>query len=267
MRSSQRPGVDPREYIIEKRLGEVRHIVPVVSYKGGVGKTVLSCMMTLALRDRGRSVGILDLDFTNPSVHIVLGIDPGRTRPIEERGLRPPEIRGVRVMTLSYYTRDLPAPMRGGELDNVFKEILSITVWDRLDYLVVDLPPGLSDIVLDTIKYLGTRSRPIVVSTPSRLSVTPTLNMVRLLREAGIRLLGVVINLYRGERLYIETLEKSLYREGVDILGRLGLDEGLEEALGDIDRLRETRLYREVGELVSRIEQILAREASEEKSL
>ncbi|MEM3948575.1 MAG: P-loop NTPase, partial [Zestosphaera sp.] len=103
---------DPRRLVIEDRLKGVERVVPVMSPKGGVGKTVVSVLIALALVDEGLKVGVLDLDVTNPSIHLALGVDT-QLRPSEERGVIPPDVKGVKVMTVAYYSSGNPLTLRG----------------------------------------------------------------------------------------------------------------------------------------------------------
>jgi ATP-binding protein involved in chromosome partitioning len=225
--------IDPRDHIIKIRISQIENLIPVISYKGGVGKSVISSLLGLALNELGYKVGLLDLDFTNPSLHIILGTDLDKTRPVEEKGVLPPEIiERLKLMSIAFYTRDNPTPLRGSELTEVFKEIFTITIWRDLDYLIIDMPPTLTDVTLNMLNYFRKNIRPLIISSASLLSIKPTINIHKILRE----------------------IKRSFEEEGLEFLGFLSYDPYLEKALGSIDRLRETRVYKEIrSEIVNKV--------------
>ena len=118
---------DPRIAIIEKRFQNVRRVVAVSSGKGGVGKSTIAAALALSLRDRGHSVGLLDLDFTSPATHVILGVEG--LYPEEEYGIVPPLAHGLRYMSITYYSVDKPTPLRGEDVSNAIIELLAITRW------------------------------------------------------------------------------------------------------------------------------------------
>ncbi len=236
---------DPRRLVIEERLKSVRRVVPVMSPKGGVGKTVMSALTALTLAEKGLRIGILDLDVTNPSIHLALGVD-SRLKPSEERGVIPPEVWGVRVMSVAYYSEGNPLPLRGFELVDVVREVLAITVWGALDYLIVDTPPGMSDVFMEVLNNVR-RVEPLVVTTPSPLSLKPVKSLLKILREVGVPVLGLVENM--SDRPSEHVL--SLCREyGVRYLGNVPNDPFLNASVGDVDTMRRTQAFRRVEELL-----------------
>ncbi len=240
---------DPRLVAVVERLKEVRAVVPFLSSKGGVGKTLVSVTTALALVRKGLRVGLLDLDVTNPTVHLVLGVRPGDLAPKEEYGVVPPEVSGVRVMSTVFYTLGKPTPLRGDSISSAIRELLSITRWGPLDVLVVDTPPGMSDELLELLTYIR-RFSSFLVTTPSRLSLESTTRLAELVTG---RVAGVVLNMAweipeEAARL-ADRLSVPLYT--------LPYDSSVEVALGDPKRLAETNFAKAVntylGERVLRL--------------
>jgi len=234
---------DPRLVAVGERLREVRAVVPFLSSKGGVGKTLVSVATALALRKRGARVGLLDLDVTNPTVHVVLGIRPGSVAPREEYGVVPPEVSGVRVMSSVFYTLGRPSPLRGESISSAIRELLSITRWGPLDVLVVDTPPGMSDELLELLTYIR-RFSSFLVTTPSRLSLESTARLAELV--AG-RVIGVVLN-----------MAWEVPEEAVRLADRLSAplyvipyDSSVEVSLGNPEKLAETRFAKAVDAYVA----------------
>lgn len=230
--------LDPRLMIISKRFSGVKRIIAVMSNKGGVGKTVVATGLALAAVEKGLKTGLLDLDFTNPSTHIALGVDPGKIAPKEEKGIIPPVVHGIKYMTLAFYTGDNPVPLRGRSVDEVFKELLAITRWGELDLLVIDTPPGLGDENLDLLTYLGNKLETVLVATPSRLSITSVEKIIRMLKDANYKINGLVENM--SEKLVLKEL---CGRHGIRYLGHIPYDSKLENILGDADAFKHTVFY------------------------
>jgi ATP-binding protein involved in chromosome partitioning len=234
---------DPRLEIIGRRLEKVGEIIAVSSGKGGVGKSVVASALALSLRDMGHSVGLLDLDFTSPSTHVILGIEG--LYPEEEYGIVPPLAHGMRYMSITYYSLDRPAPLRGADVSDAIIELLAITRWGELDYLVIDMPPGIGDATLDTIRLVD-GIRFLVVTTPSKVAYETVRKQITLLRELEVPILGVVENMVMKETNYIQ---EQVDADGARYLGAVEYDAELEDSLGDVEALRETEFYRTISKL------------------
>src|SRR3990172_12608597 len=160
--------VDPRTSIINERLSKIGRIMAVSSGKGGVGKSMVATALALSLAKEGCRVGLFDLDFTGPSTHIILGV-PSNVQPKEDKGIVPPTFEGLAYMSLVYFVGDNPAPLRGADVSNALLELLSITQWGELDFLIIDMPPGIGDVVLDLVRLIQ-RIEFLIVTTPSLLA-------------------------------------------------------------------------------------------------
>ncbi|WP_058371164.1 P-loop NTPase [Pyrodictium occultum] len=239
--------LDPRLAGARQMLSRVRAVVPVMSAKGGVGKTLVAVIAALHAARRGRRTGLLDLDVTSPSAHIALGVDPGSLQPEEKNGVVPPLVAGVRFMTVAYYTWDRPTPLRGQAVDDAIREVLAVTNWGELDLLIVDTPPGLRDEALDTLEYLPD-PRVVAVATPSRLARAGVERLLALLEEQG-QPRYLLVNMYAGG----DGLEDLAEKYGARYLGRVRLDPSVEEALGDPEKLLSTGMARDVAEAVDRL--------------
>jgi len=240
---------DPRLAVIERRLARVARVVPVMSSKGGVGKTLLSCLLALALSERGANVGLLDLDVTNPTAHVVLGADLSKF-PEEDKGVVPPFMGGVKFMSVAYYSGENPLPLRGWEVDNVVREVLAVTIWGDLDFLVIDTPPGIGDEVLDVLGYFP-KCEPLVVATPSPLTVASVRRLLRLLTEIiDGELIRVVENMARSDSSVIADMAKEFR---VKFLGKVRYDGDIDCAVGDVNALRKTRMYEDVVAIAEKI--------------
>ncbi|AFL94690.1 hypothetical protein CL1_0482 [Thermococcus cleftensis] len=240
--------IDPRVKGIEGRLEKVKRIIPVVSGKGGVGKSLVSTTLALVLAEKGYKVGLLDLDFHGASDHVILGFEPEEF-PEEEYGVIPPTVHGIKFMSIVYYSEDKPTPMRGMEISDALIELLAITRWDELDYLIIDMPPGLGDQFLDVLRFLR-RGEFLVVATPSKLSMNVVGKLLTLLKERKHRVLGIVENLKLDDERNIEELAK---RFDVPYLTGIPLYSDLEEKIGKPDELLKTEFAERIREVAGKV--------------
>ena len=226
--------MDPRLSVIEDRLSKIRRIIAVASGKGGVGKTLIASSLSLLLAKEGFKVGLLDLDFHGPSCDIVLGIRD--VFPKEEKGLIPPKIYGISFMSIIYFAEDHPLPLRGKEISNAIIELLAITRWGKLDFLIVDLPPGMGDEALDTIRLMRNNEF-LIVTTPSILSLGVVTRLVRFLRKINANIIGIIENMRVEEN---DIIKKFAEENDIKYLGYIRYDRTVESALGNIDKLLKT---------------------------
>ncbi|MCD6323796.1 MAG: P-loop NTPase [Desulfurococcales archaeon] len=218
-----------------------------MSSKGGVGKTLVSVSLALALSDLGRKVGLLDLDITNPSAHVALGMKL-KDLPEEEKGVKPPEVGGVEFMTIAYYTKDNPTPLRGWEIDNAVREILAITIWGELDYLLIDTPPGMSDELLDVITFFKP-AEPLVVATNSPLAIKSVERLLKLLKEE-LTVKGVVENMASGASSLVKDLCTA---HSVSYLGAIGFDPQIDSKLGSLEGIKSSSFFRDVTRIARKL--------------
>ena len=239
--------VDPRTSIISVRLGNVGRIVAVSSGKGGVGKSLIASTLALALTKQGYEVGLFDLDFTSPSTHIILGIEG--VQPKEDKGIVPPVVNGLKYMSIVYYSGDYASPLRGADVSNALIELLSITRWGKLDFLVIDMPPGIGDATLDLIRLIKNVEF-LVVTTSSQLAFETVRKLVKLLKELKVPVAGVVENMKMGDSKNIQQQTRKL---GLSFLGEIPYDTQVEEAIGNKNRLASTVFAKKVEEIASKI--------------
>jgi ATP-binding protein involved in chromosome partitioning len=227
--------VDPRTSVINKRLSRIKRILAVSSGKGGVGKSMVATAMALSLAKDGCSVGLFDLDFTGPSTHIILGV-PKNVQPKEDKGIVPPTVEGLSYMSLVYFISDSPSPMRGIDVSNALIELLSVTQWGELDFLIIDMPPGIGDAVLDLIR-LVKHIEFLIVTTPSLLAFEVVKKQMRLLRELKMPIVGVVENMKTDKE---NGISKATEKLGIRYLGAIPYDSMVEESIGNPAKLQCT---------------------------
>lgn len=239
--------VDPRTSIVDERLKNVNRIIAVSSGKGGVGKSLIASTFALVLARKGFKVGLFDLDFTSPSTHIILGI--GILQPKEEKGIIPPEVLGLKYMSIIYYSGDYATPLRGTDVSNALIELLAITRWERLDYLILDMPPGIGDATLDLIRLIR-KIEFLIVTTPSKLAFETVKKLSSLLKTQKVQILGLVENMKMNQS---EAIRLDTRKLGLHFLGEIPYDTEVEGTIGNGDELLETTLAQKVIGIVGRI--------------
>ena len=236
--------MDTRISVIDKRLSNIKNVISVASGKGGVGKSLIASSLALILSKKGYKVGLLDLDLYGPSSHIILGVK--NVLPEEEKGIIPPKVNNICFMSIVYFTEDKPSPFRGIDVSNIIIELLAITQWGRLDYLVIDMPPGIGDETLDVIRLIK-KSRFLVVTTPSKVSMAAVGKLLTLLKELKLPIVGVVENMKMNNSGYVKNI---VSKERIRYLGSIPFDTKIEEAIGAPLRLYKTSFMKKLEDIV-----------------
>ena len=235
--------VDPRISVIDERLRQVSRIIAVSSGKGGVGKSMVATTLALTLA-KSSKVGLFDLDFTSPSTHLILGVK--KVLPKEDKGIVPPEVKGLVYMSLIYYSKDQAVPLRGADVSNALIELLAVTQWGKLDFLIIDLPPGIGDAVLDLLR-LVKRVEFLIVTTPSLLAFETVKKQATLLMELKFPIIGVIENMKMSNS---DSIQLETGKLGLNFLGEIPYDPKVEEAIGKKNKLLETMIAEKIREIL-----------------
>ncbi|MEW5978033.1 MAG: Mrp/NBP35 family ATP-binding protein [Acidobacteriota bacterium] len=174
-------------------IPDVRNTIAVASGKGGVGKSTVAANLAIALRQSGASVGLMDADVYGPSIPILMGAsEPPQ---VSENRIIPPIVHGVKMISMGYFLpKDKAVIWRGPMLHKMVQQFLGEVVWEDLDYLVIDLPPGTGDIQLSlcqTIPLTGA----VIVSTPQDLALEVASKAIAMFQQLNTRILGVIENM------------------------------------------------------------------------
>lgn len=173
----------------------VKHIIGVVSGKGGVGKSLVTSLLAAEMRRRGHSVGILDADITGPSIPKSFGLR-GRLS-ADEDGINPALTEsGIKVMSLNLMLPqdDMPVAWRGPVITGILNQFWGETNWEDVDYMFVDMPPGTSDVFL-TVMQSFPLDGIVTVSAPQELVAMIVGKAVNLAHDLNVPVLGLVENM------------------------------------------------------------------------
>jgi ATP-binding protein involved in chromosome partitioning len=232
--------LDPRITVISDRLRPIKRIIAVSSGKGGVGKSLVATALALTLAEKNSKVGLFDFDFTSPSTHLILGAKD--LHPTENKGLVPPIVKGLEYMSLVYYSGDYAAPLRGVDASNALIELLAVTIWRDLDYLIIDSPPGIGDAMLDLIRLIP-RIEFLLVTTSSQLAFETVRKQVALLQDLKIPILGIIENMKMADPKNVKQQTEQL---GLKFLAEIPYDLTVEEALGNPEGLLKTAFAQKI---------------------
>lgn len=176
-------------------LPNIKNIIAVASGKGGVGKSTTAVNLALALHAEGAAVGILDADIYGPSQVMMLGI-AGRAMSTDDGySLQPKSNHGVEMMSMGLMAgEDTPMVLRGPMVTKAMMEMLTQTNWSKLDYLIIDLPPGTGDIQL-TLAQRVPVSGAVIVTTPQNIALLDAQRALKMFEKVNVPVLGVVENM------------------------------------------------------------------------
>ncbi|MCR4403634.1 MAG: Mrp/NBP35 family ATP-binding protein [Firmicutes bacterium] len=197
---SDEPHPDKGKSAIEKlpqsQFNDIRHVVAIMSGKGGVGKSSVTALLATAFARQGYSVGVLDADITGPSIPKMFGIK--KRADSFEFGLLPVQSETLKIPVMSINLllphEDDPVIWRGPIIANVVKQFWTDVVWGDLDYLFVDLPPGTGDAPLTVMQSLPLDGI-VIVSSPQDLAVMVVKKAIKMARILKTQLLGLVENM------------------------------------------------------------------------
>jgi len=245
----ERVVVKPRPAPIagQAKLQGVRHVVAVHSGKGGVGKSTIAVNLAAALA-HGRGgrgslkVGLLDADIYGPSAPILLGVSKRAALNDDRSGIAPIEAHGMKAMSLGFLMPQGKAlAWRGSLVDEGLPQLLTDVAWGELDYLVVDLPPGTSDVHLALAGCVALAGV-ITVTAPGQISAQDVRRGMEMFADIAVPCLGIVENFAgvvcrrcgHAESLFGAGGGDELVREtGIPILARLPFLPEVEAAAGD----------------------------------
>jgi len=215
----------------------IRNVIAVGSGKGGVGKSTTAVNLAVALAKLGARVGLLDADIYGPSVPAMLGLN-GRPESPDNKSIEPMRAFGVETMSIGYLIEDeTPMIWRGPMATSAMTQFFNDTLWDDLDYLLIDLPPGTGDIQLTLTQKIPLAGA-VIVTTPQDIATLDARKALKMFEKVEVPVLGIL------ENMAVHTCSNCGHREhlfgdgggermaaqyGVPLLGSLPLEIGIRE--------------------------------------
>ena len=234
-------------------LSSVKHVIGIVSGKGGVGKSSVTSLMAITMARKGYKVGILDADITGPSIPKMFGIKEKAYA--DEIGMYPVKSKGgIDVMSVNLLLENDTDPVlwRGPILGNVVKQFYTDVIWKDIDYLFVDMPPGTGDVAITVYQSLKLDGI-IIVTSPQDLVSMIVEKAVKMADLMQVPIIGVVENYSyfhcpdngKDYQIFGEShIEEILQKYGLLLLNRLPIDPTIANLCdqGDIESIEKNKL-------------------------
>jgi len=258
------------EELLSKNMQQINTKILVLSNKGGVGKSFVAVNIAVGLSKRKANVGLLDADLHGPSVAMMLGFE-GKKLPQSQNGIAPYLVNSnlVAISMASFLDNpDAPIIWRGPLKTSVLRQLLAEVNWGKLDYLIIDSPPGTGDEPLSVCQLIQSLTGAIVVTTPQDISLLDVKKCINFLRHLSIPILGIVENMsgftcpHCGKNIDIFKSgggEKAAKELGVPFLGRIPFDPRIVEISDNsrafVEVFPDTEPAKVIEEICSIIEQ------------
>ena len=230
---------NPQNFMAEQNVfSDVKHVIGVVSGKGGVGKSMVTASLANLMAEKGYRVGILDADITGPSIPKMYGLHgPAQA---DDNGIYPPLAENdIKVMSINLLMPDEEAPViwRGPVISGMVKQFWTDVIWGELDYLFVDMPPGTGDVPLTVFQSLPLDGI-VIVSSPQDLVQMIVKKAYHMAKSMNVPILGIVENYSYlvcpdcGKKISVfgeSHIEEIAGKMDLKVLGKMPIDPSLAE--------------------------------------
>lgn len=196
-----KPMISEEDFNLQESLGRIKHVIIVMSGKGGVGKSTVSSNIASKMSQKGYSVGLMDIDITGPNIPKMFGVEDEQieVEDINSRRMLMPVIvpPSLKIMSMAFLlpSRDSPVVWRGPVKMTAIRQFLEDVYWGELDYLVVDMPPGTGDEAISIIQLIPKADGVVIVTTPQDVSLLDSRKSITFSAEAKIPIIGIVENM------------------------------------------------------------------------
>ncbi len=192
-----KPMISAEDFKLQENLGKIKHVIIVMSGKGGVGKSTVSSNIAATLSMMGYQTGIMDVDITGPNIPKMFGIEDERLDVVDEKlipVLVPPSLKVV-SMAFLLPSKDDAVVWRGPVKMTAIRQFIEDVNWGDLDYLVVDMPPGTGDEAISIIQLIPKADGMVIVTTPQDVALLDSRKSITFSAQANIPIIGLIENM------------------------------------------------------------------------
>ena len=226
---------------LQDTLSQIKHIIIVMSGKGGVGKSTVSSNLAAMLSMQGYQTGIMDVDITGPNIPKMFGVEDEKLHVLEEKLIPVTVPPSMKLMSMAFLLPDKDSPVmwRGPVKMGAIKQFIEDVNWGYLDYLIVDMPPGTGDEALSIVQLMPKADGMIIVTTPQDVALLDSRKSLRFGAETRIPIIGIIENMsgfvcpHCGEvtNIFKSGGGEAAARElNVQFLGRVPIEPGVVDA-------------------------------------
>lgn len=182
---------------LQDALARIKHVIIVMSGKGGVGKSTVSSNIATELSNRGYQTGIMDVDITGPNIPKMFGVEDEKLTVLNDQLIPVTVPPSLKLMSMAFLLPDKDSPVmwRGPVKMGAIKQFIEDVNWGYLDYLVVDMPPGTGDEALSIVQLIPKADGMVIVTTPQDVALLDSRKSLRFGAETGIPIIGIVENM------------------------------------------------------------------------
>jgi len=231
--------ITPRFSIKKNKINGVKKIIAISSAKGGVGKSTVATNIAIAIKKLGFKTGILDADVYGPSIPLMMGVDE---KPISEDGVKLIPIKKFDIDLISIgllVSEDTPMIWRGPMVASTVKTFTNKVIWNGLDFLIIDMPPGTGDALLTFSQEIDIDGI-VIVTTPQKIALADVRRGIEMFKKINVKILGIIENM---SKLTLEDTDHFIFgKDGgkdmakkfqIDFLGDIEINENLRKSSDD----------------------------------
>jgi len=231
--------ITPRFSIKKNKINGVKKIIAISSAKGGVGKSTVATNIAIAIKKLGFKTGILDADVYGPSIPLMMGVDE---KPISEDGVKLIPIKKFDIDLISIgllVSENTPMIWRGPMVASTVKTFTNKVIWNDLDFLIIDMPPGTGDALLTFSQEIDINGI-VIVTTPQKIALADVRRGIEMFKKINVKILGIIENM---SKLTLEDTDHFIFgKDGgkdmakkfqIDFLGDIEINENLRKSSDD----------------------------------
>jgi len=233
-----RPMISERDIELNESLKNIKHVIIVISGKGGVGKSTVSSNLAMAMAMKGHRTGIMDLDIHGPNIPKMFAAEDERIMVDDGKLVPVTAANGLKIMSMAFLLpeKDAPVAWRGPVKTGVIRQFIKDVKWGELDYLVIDMPPGTGDEAISIVQLIPKADGMVIVTTPQDVALLDSRKSVVFGAQTKIPVIGMIENMSGFICPHCKECsdifkagggERTATEMGISFLGRIPIEPGI----------------------------------------